>query len=41
MTWYRKYGKQRGWMRGNKDSDVPGGCHVLTANECQQIGMPF
>ena len=38
---YRKYGKQRGWMRGNKDSDVPEGCHVLTAEECQQIGMPF
>jgi len=38
---YRKYGKQRGWMRGNKVSDVPEGCHVLTAEECQQIGMPF
>ena len=38
---YRKYGKQRGWMRGNKALDVPDGCHVLTAEECQQIGMPF
>ena len=35
---YRKYGKQRGWMRSNK---APEGCHVLTAEECQQIGMPF
>ena len=38
---YRKYGKQRGWMRGNKAPDVPEGYHVLTAEECQQIGMPF
>ena len=38
---YRKYGKQRGWMRGNKAPDTPEGFHVLTPEECQQIGMPF
>ena len=38
---YRKYGKQRGWMRGNKVPETPEGCHLLTAEECQQVGMPF
>jgi len=38
---YRKYGKQRGWMRGNKVPATPEGCHLLTAEECQQVGMPF
>ena len=38
---YRKYGKQRGWMRGNKVPATPEGCHVLTPAECKQVGMPF
>jgi len=38
---YRKYGKQRGWMRGNITAATPEGCHLLTAEECQQVGMPF
>lgn len=38
---YRKYGKQRGWMRGNKVPATPEGCHLLAAEECQQVGMPF
>lgn len=38
---YRKYGKQRGWMRGNKVPDTPEGFHVVTPEECRQIGMPF
>ncbi len=38
---YRKYGKQRGWMRGNKEPDTREGFHVLTPEEYQQIGMPF
>ena len=38
---YRKYGKQRGWMRGNKVTATPEGFHVLTPEECRQISMPF
>lgn len=42
---YRKYGKQRGWMRGNKipetGTDSVTGFHELTEDECHQEEIPF
>ena len=42
---YRKYGKQRGWMRGNKVSetgtDSVTGFHELTEDEYRQEEIPF
>ena len=42
---YKKYGKQRGWMRGNKlleTDENPFPCfRELTEEECRQMALPF
>ena len=42
---YKKYGKQRGWMRGNKapetEENLLDGFRELTEEELDQIEFPF
>lgn len=42
---YKKYGKQRGWMRGNKTVETGtsplDGFRELTEEECNQMELPF
>lgn len=42
---YKKYGKQRGWMRGNKDAETDANpladFRELTEEECSQMELPF
>lgn len=42
---YKKYGKQRGWMRGNEASETGTspmeGFRELTEEECSQMELPF
>lgn len=42
---YKKYGKQRGWMRGNEVSETGTspmeGFRELTEEECSQMELPF
>lgn len=42
---YKKYGKQRGWMRGNEVSETGtsplDGFRELTEEECNQMELPF
>ena len=42
---YKKYGKQRGWVRGNKPSETEDklfdGFHELSDRELGQIEIPF
>lgn len=42
---YKKYGKQRGWMRGNEASETEtnpmDGFRELTEEECSQMELPF
>ena len=42
---YKKYGKQRGWMRENKpaetDTSHPDNFHELTIEECDLLELPF
>ena len=42
---YKKYGKQRGWMRGNRPSETGvnffGGFRELTEQEVSQMDIPF
>ena len=42
---YKKYGKQRGWMRGNEASETGtsplDGFRELTEEECSQMELPF
>jgi hypothetical protein len=42
---YKKYGKQRGWMRGNETVETGtsplDGFRELTEEECSQMELPF
>ena len=42
---YKKYGKQRGWMRGNETAETGSnpmdGFRELTEEECNQMELPF
>ena len=42
---YKKYGKQRGWMRGNEAAETGtsplDGFRELTEEECNQMELPF
>lgn len=42
---YKKYGKQRGWMRGNEAVETGtsplDGFRELTEEECSQMELPF
>lgn len=38
---YKKYGKQRGWMRGNENLETQSDFRELTEEECSQMELPF
>ena len=38
---YPKYGKQRGWQRGNERTETSIGFRELTEEECSQLEIPF